>query len=87
MSMKKKEITIDLKGLRLARRLHEKLAEVLPVPDGYGKNFDALHDFLTEYGANMRLVFRHAVKVSPILRRVCEDAVAETTGLEIIFET
>ena len=33
MTMKKREFTIDLKGLRLATRLHAKLAEILPVPE------------------------------------------------------
>ena len=86
MTMTKREFTIDLKGLRLATRLHAKLAEILPVPDGYGRNFDALYDFLTEHGANLKVVFKNAAHVSPILRQVCSDAVNETPGLEITFE-
>ena len=83
--MKKREFTVDLKGLRIAKRLHAKLAEILPVPEGYGRNFDALYDFLTEHGTGMKLVFRNASQASDTLRQVCEDAAAETPGLEISF--
>ena len=86
MTMKKHEFTIDLKGIRLATRLHAKLAEILPVPEGYGRNFDALYDFLTERGANLKVVFKNAANVSQVLRQVCSDAVHETPGLEITFE-
>lgn len=82
----KKEFVIDLKGVRLAKTVHQKLAKVLPFPADYGHNFDALYDFLTEYGPKLKIVFKHAKSVGPTLKRVCEDAAAETPGLEISFE-
>ena len=81
----KKTFTIDLRGLRPARVLHAKLAEVLPVPADYGRNYDALYDFLTESGPGLKIVFTHAAAAPATLRRVCADAVAETPGLEITW--
>lgn len=83
--MKKQEFTVDLTGVRLAKALHQRLADVLPVPAEYGRNYDALFDFLTEFGPNLRIVFTHAKSAPATLRRVCTDAMAETPGLEIEF--
>lgn len=83
--MKRKEFTIDLRGVRLAKTVHQKLAAALPFPADYGHNYDALHDFLTEFGSNLKLVFTHAKSAPETLRNVCEDAVSETPGLEIEF--
>lgn len=84
--MKKREFTIDLKGIRVAKALHARLAEILPVPEGYGRNYDALFDFLTEYGSGLKVVFKNAKRAAATLRRVCADAAEETPGLEISFE-
>lgn len=83
--MKKQAFTIDLGGVRQAKALHRKLAEVLPFPPDYGRNYDALHDFLTEFGPDLRIVFTHAASAPATLRRVCADAAAEAPGLEIEF--
>ena len=83
--MKRRSYAIDLKGVRALRDLHRRLAEALPVPEGYGGNFDALHDFLTEYGTSMKITFSHVSAGFRTFRRVCADAMAETPGLEIAF--
>ena len=84
--MKKKTFTIDLKGVRSSRALHRKLAEVLPVPKGYGRNYDALYDFLTEYGGGLEIAFANASASFRTLRRVCADAVNATPGLKITLD-
>ncbi|MBQ6137344.1 MAG: barstar family protein [Kiritimatiellae bacterium] len=83
--MKKTEYRIDLKGVRSARALHARLDGALPFPEGYGRNLDALYDFLTEHGPRMRLVFSNARTAPASFRRVCADAVASAPGLEIVF--
>ena len=81
----KREFIIDLKGVRTSSALHRKLAASLPVADDYGRNFDALYDVLTEYGANWKITFVNATTAPAPLRAVCSDAVADTPGLEITF--
>ena len=81
--MMKQEYRIDLKGVRSARTLHTRLAAALPFPEG---NFDALFDFLTEYGSEMKIVFANSSAAPATLKRVCTDAMEETPGLEIVFE-
>ena len=78
--------TIDLAGVRSAAKMHEAIAAALPLPAHYGRNLDAFHDVLTEYGGNWRIVFRNAGTVARGLRTVCSDAVDETPGLQISFE-
>ena len=84
--MKKREYRIDLGGVRSARALHARLDGKLPFPEGYGRNLDALYDFLTEYGPRLRIVFENAKGAPASLKRLCADAVAGTPGLEIVFE-
>lgn len=83
--MRKQVFALDLKGVRSLKALHRRIAETLPVPDAYGCNFDALYDFLTEYGASFRIDVRNCSLASPTFRQVCADAVASTPGLEIVF--
>lgn len=82
----KRRFVVDLAGVRSAARLHAALAETLPLPEQYGRNLDALHDVLTEFGPRWHIVFRNAGAAMNGLRAVCEDAMAETPGLEIEFE-
>ena len=83
--MKKREYRIDLGGVRSAMALHARLDGKLPFPEGYGRNLDALYDFLTEYGPRLRIVFENAKGAPASLKRLCADAVAGTPGLEIVF--
>ena len=78
--------TIDLAGVRSAAKLHDALAAALPLPAHYGRNLDALHDVLTEFGGSWTVVFRNAGAVARGLRAVCADAVEETPGLQVSFE-
>ena len=82
----KRRFVVDLAGVRSAARLHTVLAETLPLSEQYGRNLDALHDVLTEFGPRWHIVFRNAGAAMNGLRAVCEDAMAETPGLEIEFE-
>ncbi len=83
--MKKREYRIDIKGVRSARDLHGKLDGRLPFPEGYGRNLDALYDFLTEYGPGLKIVFERSKGAPASLRKLCADAMAETPGLEVVF--
>lgn len=78
--------TIDLAGVRSAAKLHDALAAALPLPAHYGRNLDALHDVLTEFGGSWTVVFRNAGSVARGLRAVCADAAEETPGLRVSFE-
>ena len=83
---RRKSFTVDLAGIRSAARLHAALVEQLPLPEHYGRNLDALHDVLTEYGSRWKITFRNAGAVTRGLRAVCADAMEETPGLEVVFE-
>ena len=83
---RKRRFVVDLAGVRSAARLHAALAEQLPLPEHYGRNLDAFHDVLTEFGSCWSIVFRNAGAAARGLRAVCDDAVTETPGLEITFE-
>lgn len=82
----KSEFCVDLKGVRSSRVFHARLTKALPLPPAYGRNADALYDVLTEFGSNWRIVFRNTKGVPKLIRTVCEEAVAETPGLEISFD-
>ena len=83
----RQRFVVDLAGVRSAARLHAALAAQLPLPAHYGRNLDAFHDVLTEFGGCWSIVFRHAGAVADGLRAVCADAMDETPGLDIVFES
>ena len=78
--------TIDLAGVRSAAKMHDAIAAALPLPAHYGRNLDALHDVLAEFGGSWTVVFRNAGAVTRGLRAVCADAAEETPGLQVSFE-
>lgn len=88
------EFVIDLKDVYLPDELHERIAQILPVPDYYGANLDALHDVLTEQSEGWVIVFSSASvpettmeKYMQKLRRMCAAAAEENEGfLRIVFE-
>ena len=82
----RQKFTVDLAGVRSSRALHARLVKALPMPEGYGRNYDALYDVLTEYGPSWSLSFVNGRTVPKLFRTVCEDAVANTPGLVISFE-
>ena len=83
----RRRLVVDLAGVRSAARLHAVLAAQLPLPAHYGRNLDAFHDVLTEFGGRWSIVFRNAGAAARGLRAVCADAMEETPGLEITFES
>jgi ribonuclease inhibitor len=83
---RRKVFTVDLAGVRSAAKMHDALAAALPLPAHYGRNLDALHDVLTEFGGSWTVVFRNAGAVARGLRAVCADAAEETPGLLVSFE-
>lgn len=83
---RRRRFIVDLAGVRSAARLHAALAEKLPLPEHYGRNLDAFHDVLTEFGARWSIVFRNAGTVTKRLRAVCTDAMEETPGLDVVFK-
>ena len=68
----KHEFVIDLKGVADVGALQDALVANLPLPP--------------EYGTDWRIIFRNAGRVTTPLKAVCRDAVAETPGLEVVFE-
>ena len=48
----------------------------------YAANLDGLHDFLTEFGAGVRLVVLHPGRLTPGARHVLEDVAEEVPGFE-----
>ena len=82
----RRRFEVDLAGVRSAARLHDALAAQLPLPRHYGRNLDAFHDVLAEFGCDWSIVFRNAGEAAEGLRAVCADAMDETPGLDIVFE-
>ena len=83
----RRRFVVDLSGVRSAARLHAALAAQLPLPQHYGRNLDAFHDVLTEFGGSWSIVFRNVDAAAEGLRAVCADAMDETPGLDIVFES
>ena len=83
----RRSFVVDLAGVRSAARLHDALSAQLPLPAHYGRNLDAFYDVLTEFGGCWSIVFRHAGAAAKGLRAVCADAMDETPGLDIVFES
>lgn len=84
---------IDMNGVYSADDFHGLLEEILPLPDYYGENLDALYDVLTEMGKNWHLIFRNYTeaqvcmeKYMKNLRKMCGKAMEHTPGLVIEFE-
>ena len=81
----KKTFVVDLEGMTRSCALQRRFAAAVPVPPDYGRNLDAMHDVLTEYGSAWRIEFRNSANVPETFRQVCLDAAADTPGLEIVF--
>ena len=84
---------IDLQGILSRDELYDYLEDELPFPAYFGRNLDAVHDVLTEYGRNWTIHFLHLTDIEVMMPRymekfrdMCADAMQETEGLEIIFD-
>ena len=84
---RRRRFVVDLARVRSAERLHDALVAQLPLPQHYGRNLDAFHDVLTEFGGSWSILFRNAGAAAEGLRIVCADAMDETPGLDIVFES
>lgn len=79
---------IDLIGVESAAALHARIREILPVPEWYGNNLDALYDVLTEPRTwdvvfkNMNELRAAVPKYTAVLERLCEEC-----GVKILDET
>lgn len=78
---------IELDARRLwGEGLHEYLAERLPLPEYYGKNLDALYDFLTE--CRLALTVTHTAAAPAAFARVARvlrAAQRQNEGLTLTF--
>ena len=83
---------IDLTGVTTKMQFQDKVMQVLPCPDYYGRNLDALYDVLTELRENVELVFLEFLEFShrmpgyaEALENMCADAKAENPLLQFEF--
>lgn len=85
--MKKRgSFVIDLAGRQSPHEIQEAIAASLPVPEYYGRNLDALRDFLTEWG-RMRVVFKNAGAAAvAYLLPACAASMSEAPGLAVVFD-
>lgn len=74
---------IDITNIQTVKALHIYLAWKLDLPAHYGRNLDALHDVLGEYGGQVMLVLRgkpaseEMAAYLPRLEGVLEDCASE----------
>ena len=74
---------IDITNIQTVKALHIYMAWRLELPGYYGRNLDALHDLLGEYGAQMCVVLRgrpvsdEMAAYLPRLERMLDDCVNE----------
>ena len=87
------EYIVDLVDVRTVEEIHDRLMEWLPLPDYYGRNLDALHDFLTEQGEPAEITFLvdniTNSQLNDYIRRLkilCEDAQAENENLSFYWQ-
>lgn len=86
------EYKLDFTGIDTREKLHDYLAEVLPLPDYYGRNLDALYDSLMEMPLCMISLYHiEALEVlgeyALLLSEVFEAASTENLRLMIIYVT
>ena len=53
------EAVLDCAEIRTRNDLHDALMTLLPLPEWYGRNLDALHDCLTDPGPEISLRILH----------------------------
>lgn len=85
---------IDLEQVYGADDLQDLLEEILPVPDYYGRNLDALYDVLTEgRKETWDIRFHHTAEARTViekymksLEKMCRRAEKETQKLKVSFD-
>ena len=81
-----KQITIDCTNITDGNAMHKALAGALSFPEWYGKNYDALHDCLTDIREDTTLILLHFDQTNSfneIFRMVFDDSEAENPHLFI----
>lgn len=87
------EAVIDLEAAGSAEGFHLLIEEHLPVPGYYGRNLDALYDFLTSYFKPLKITFLNYDNASEKansrfyenLRRMCDKALSENENITIYW--
>ena len=81
---------IDVSEVFEPADFHQKLAEIIPLPDYYGNNLDAFYDVLTEMGEpceiqfqNMEQMERQLPDYVGKLKRLCSDVMEENGNIKI----
>ncbi len=84
---------IDLSSVYNPDDLHEVIAGVLPLPEYYGGNLDALHDALSDIFEDTEISFVNTYEAQVMmpkymagLKRLCDDIQSENPKLKIIFD-
>lgn len=89
------EYRIDISQIKSREALHDHLQQILPLPDYYGRNLDALHDVLTSVAEPMQIRILGAQasmrqegmeKVIRGLLAVCGDAAEENPNITVYIE-
>ena len=91
---KKVVFEIDLEQIYSADELQDLLEEVLPLPDYYGRNLDALYDVLTDGRKEIWEIHFHNTEAAQSvlgkyvnsLKKMCRRAEAETKKLTVSFD-
>ncbi|MBR5559792.1 MAG: barstar family protein [Clostridia bacterium] len=65
-----KKITVDLTNIETPGGMHAYLAYMMNFPAYYGRNFDALHDMLTEIGEDTLLMIRRPAKLPEAMEKI-----------------
>ena len=86
---------IDLKDVFSADDFQDLMEEILPLPDYYGRNLDALHDVLTEQSAGWDIRFTGDIEAEAALgkhmrsiRRMFRKAAEENAEyLQVSFDS
>lgn len=83
---------VDIRDVKTREELHSKIASVLPLPDYYGRNLDALFDVLTESAEERKIKFIMGKPVEDALDKyysalcaMCGAAEEENPALTVEF--
>jgi ribonuclease inhibitor len=83
---------IDISSAKTRKEFHEAVSHVLPCPEYYGNNLDALHDVLTGDVQKGRIFFNGCANFREMfpsyyksLVKMSEDITADNSLIEIIF--
>ena len=87
------EAVLDCAEIRTRNDLHDALMTLLPLPEWYGRNLDALHDCLTDPMEPTLLILRNASLLSERLEgygksflTVLNDCAAENPAFQFRLE-